>query len=232
MTNYILVGVGGTGTALAPALARYLMTRNEKSTLWLIDGDTVEATNLARQTFLPAMIGANKATAMAQILAGTDILTKDEYLGKKNIKAFIKERDIVLIAADNFPVRALIQKHAETMQNIVIINGGNEETDGSCQIFVRADGKNKTPPITHCHPEITAKGPDRAKMTCAQVADLPGGEQTIVANMMSAVQMLNMLRLYHDWLSGARENLEHELFFDLDTQRMVPQDNRGIEGWN
>ncbi len=64
----VLVGVGGTGSALAPALARlahHLRGKGTTMTLLFVDHDTVEEKNIGRQNFCPAEVGCNKAETMA-----------------------------------------------------------------------------------------------------------------------------------------------------------------------
>ena len=63
-----LVGTGGTGSALADALARILYHARQKGTdvsLTLIDPDTVEEKNIGRQRFCQAEVGWHKSTALA-----------------------------------------------------------------------------------------------------------------------------------------------------------------------
>ena len=65
---YILVGAGGTGSFLFPALLRYLESyhsnREERFTLTVIDGKEVAATKLHRQLFFGRYAGNPKATAL------------------------------------------------------------------------------------------------------------------------------------------------------------------------
>jgi PRTRC genetic system ThiF family protein len=64
----MLVGVGGTGSALAPALARlayHLRSNDVTVRLLFVDPDTVESRNVGRQQFCPAETGANKADCLA-----------------------------------------------------------------------------------------------------------------------------------------------------------------------
>lgn len=77
----MLVGVGGTGSALAPALARlayHLHTKGVTLRLLFVDHDMVESKNVGRQQFCPAEVGANKAGCLAFRLNaafGLDITT-------------------------------------------------------------------------------------------------------------------------------------------------------------
>lgn len=62
-SNIYIIGCGGVGSWLAPALAR--LTSPEQITL--IDMDTLEEKNLDRQLFKPQDIGRPKAEALAEI---------------------------------------------------------------------------------------------------------------------------------------------------------------------
>lgn len=227
-----LIGAGGTGSLLYEPLVRFLSSwhRNRDATfvLGVIDGDDVEPHNLDRQMFGGNVVGGPKAHGLTERpipnIVG-EIHALAEYLGKDNIADRIHDGDIVLIAADNYPVRSHIEKHVSTLQNATVINGGNETHDGSIQIWIRRDGKNVTPPISFLHDEIHAPGEDRAEMTCAAISQMIGGEQHIVANMMSATMMLNALRLVLD----ETEITWHEAHFDLDIGRMRPYDYRTHE---
>ena len=235
--TYVMVGAGGTGSILFPNLLRYVSAyhrnREEDFILAVIDGDTLAASNLDRQLFPGSAVGANKAEALVALHvlgAGDQVIAVPQYLGEDNIKDLMTDGDIILIAVDNYSVRAHINKRAKELDNTVVINGGNEDSDGSVQVYIRAGGVNLTPPIDHCHPEIVAKKKDdRRKLSCQQIAELPGGGQTLVANMMSATMILNTLRRYHD---GHDLGPTHEAHFDLNTMKMRPSDNRGIDGWN
>jgi PRTRC genetic system ThiF family protein len=64
----MLVGVGGTGSALAPALAGlayHLRGKGVTVKMLFVDHDTVESKNVGRQQFCPGEIGANKAGCLA-----------------------------------------------------------------------------------------------------------------------------------------------------------------------
>jgi hypothetical protein len=154
------------------------------------------------------------------------------YLGKKNIDELVRRGDIVLIAVDNYSVRALIEARVKALEDAVVINGGNELTNGSCQIYIRQAGKNVTPPLSHFHEEIKYKGTDdRAAMTCAARTKIPGGEQTIAANSMSASIMLAFLSNYHTQATKPKGMVGHEAHFDLATLAMRHEDLRGTDGW-
>lgn len=234
MKKLLLVGAGGTGSHfLAPGLT-YLKTfyGNADPNVWqfgVMDGDDVEGKNLERQLFDPSLVHLNKAKAsLYPYPSMTNLIAIPEYLGTDNISRYITEDMTVLIAVDNFPVRALIEDHCLNLNNVAVINGGNEIDTGSCQIWIRQDGKNITPPISFLHPEIRRPGIDRAELSCQQIAELPGGEQLIVTNMSSAMYMLLALMAVN-----VNEVKWTEVQFSLTSIRDTYEvDNRQIRGWN
>ena len=233
---YLLVGAGGTGSIMFDPLIRYLTAyhgnREENFIVAVIDGDEIEPHNLERQLFQNNYVGENKANALVAQYGHAALRALPEFVTDDNIAARINEGDTVLIAADNYDVRARIERHGLTLQNITVVNGGNESTDGSLQLWVRRDGKNVTPPLSFMHPEILTPSPhDPSKLDCQQRAQMPGGEQTIVANMMSATQMLNAIRSLHEWETEQRPLRWTQIFFDLQTGNARGSDMRETEGW-
>jgi PRTRC genetic system ThiF family protein len=69
LDHIVIVGVGGTGSALARLVARMLWQRGAMGqsvpTLHLIDPDVVEMKNVIRQGFAPAEVGMFKSQAIA-----------------------------------------------------------------------------------------------------------------------------------------------------------------------
>jgi PRTRC genetic system ThiF family protein len=68
VVNIVVVGLGGTGSWLAPHAARVaktLLDRGKKVRLFFIDHDIVEAANVDRQNFCQAEMGYHKARVLA-----------------------------------------------------------------------------------------------------------------------------------------------------------------------
>ena len=63
----LIIGCGGTGSALIKEFARYLSNKkhNNDVSVTLIDGDIIEEKNLDRQAFTVSDLNHNKAEAMA-----------------------------------------------------------------------------------------------------------------------------------------------------------------------
>lgn len=233
-TEYTLIGAGGTGSHfIGPGLA-YLNSwhRNEGGewNLTIIDGDSYEAKNQERQMFDPQYIGMNKAQALANAYAQYPVHALPRFVGEHELRQIMDEGSVIFLGVDNYSVRALVEKIAYDINDIVIINAGNERHTGSVQLWVRKNGENLTPPISFLHPEIKyTADDDRSGMTCMQAAQLPGGEQLIIANMAAAQHMMTALWRYH---SGTYSTGWTELQFDLQNGSVEHSDMRTIPNWN
>jgi PRTRC genetic system ThiF family protein len=69
-TRLVLIGCGGTGSWLAPSVARFARTLAEKFSkevaVCFVDPDMVEAKNIYRQNFCMAEVGYSKAVTLAK----------------------------------------------------------------------------------------------------------------------------------------------------------------------
>lgn len=233
--TYIMIGAGGTGSHfIGPALA-YLETHHrnlgENWTFAVIDGDNFDQGNLERQLFQPGMVSFNKAEAMAAMYNRYPIMPVAKFIGKEDLNQMMQDGDTVFICADNHSIRALVQERALELDNCVVINAGNEMSDGNVQLWVRENGQNMTPKLTYMHPEIVfTSAEDRAEMTCAQAAALPGGGQLILANQQAAAWMNVALWRYN---TGAWRNPGWtELQYDLAAGTVHHIDMRERRNWS
>lgn len=220
--NFVMVGAGGTGSHLFHPLLCYM---SKEDTLHIFDADHVEPKNLSRQLFYEYDLTENKANALARRFPER-VVSHATYLGEDNISSAIREHDVVLICADNMAVRRIINNHAKTLDNVAVINGGNELLTGSVQVYLRVDGENVTPPLDFFSPEFrNDTDPDMSTLSCAEIAELPGGEQTVVANNSVAALMLQALvRL--DQTVYDNEEQWTKVTFDVETGLFQPQDVR------
>lgn len=229
--RYAMIGAGGTASYLANPVLRYLNVHHGGSDpdVWqfgVIDGDQVETHNLERQQFGPETVAVNKAKALvAQFPHLSNILAVPEYVGPTNIVQFLNDGVVVFLCVDNFKVRKLVQAYCLTLDNATIINGGNERHTGSCQIFVRRNGENLTPPIDFLHPEMDVDDGDRSAMSCEEIAQLPGGEQLLATNMASGMWMLMALIKLHTEITWT------EMQFNILTGESDAVDYRDSRGW-
>lgn len=173
MTNIVVVGLGGVGSILIERLCRYLNYSGETDiTMLLVDGDKYEPKNFERQEFNTM---GNKADIKAGELETrfTNIIfdVVEEYINPDNINTIIKNGDVVFICVDNHKSRMVINNYCNTLDDVTVISGGNELTDGNAQLYVKKGGQDLTPDLCTYHPEIANpddKMPD--EMSCEELS--------------------------------------------------------------
>ena len=106
--NILLVGVGGIGgmtiELLAPALERIQKT----CTITLMDGDTVEATNLGHQRFTKSDIGKPKTEVLAQRFTDFEYVTCHSVAENLRNAEQLEGYDFILIGVDRPLPRRLV----------------------------------------------------------------------------------------------------------------------------
>lgn len=222
MKRAVIIGLGGIGSNLVEPLCRTLAYSNKEDSpkrVILIDGKAYKERNRERQRF---SVLANKADVQRDLLIPLfpelNIESKASFVDENNILVFIKENDVVFLGCDNHATRKLVSCHASTLNNVMIISGGNELYDGNVQIYLRTDGKDATPPFTFQHPEIeTPADRNPAQLSCEELAKA-GEPQLLTVNLMVAVLMLNIFML---WLLKGSVPY-HEIYFDINTGNVRP----------
>ncbi|MBP6858604.1 MAG: ThiF family adenylyltransferase [Candidatus Pacebacteria bacterium] len=217
--NIKVIGLGGIGSHLVSPLCRHIdASKGEAYQVTVIDGDNYEARNADRQEFLDV---GNKAEVTVQRMKRDfpelAIEAKPQFVTEENIFFMINAGDIVLLGVDNHATRKLVSDHCRTLDDVVLISGGNELMDGNVQIYVRRGGRSILPPITYLHPEIE-KPSDRnpAELGCEELARM-GVPQLIFTNLTAAVLMLSAFRMVCSFLSGSGKLVYSEQYFDLTT---------------
>ncbi|MGH3703229.1 MAG: ThiF family adenylyltransferase [Agromyces sp.] len=103
----LVVGAGGLGSAVVPALAG-----SGVGTIGVADFDTVELSNLPRQlSHGVADLGRSKVDSLAETVAASDpecrIVRHHERLTATNLPRILDGYDLVVDGSDNFPTRYL-----------------------------------------------------------------------------------------------------------------------------
>jgi len=171
--NITIIGLGGVGTILAERLCRYLnFSQDYESSILLADGDQYEMKNFARQEFSGMGNKAEtKANELAMKFSNITFDVFDAYINEANVAQVIKENTIVFICVDNHKSRMIINNYCKNLNDVTIVSGGNELTDGNAQLYVRKGGVDLTPDLCAYHPEIANpddKLPD--EMSCEELS--------------------------------------------------------------
>lgn len=167
VSNVIIVGCGGTGSRLIPMVAQFMKSCPAilDPFITLIDGDTVEMKNLARQNFIKPDIGRHKSEVLAERYGGAieiPIVSIPEYYQFSKYKDFrgwlqnhyqkldpnLANRSvgspIVFFAVDSMQARMEIlagimysRFRNSTWASVVpvIVDAGNENTFGQVSVY-------------------------------------------------------------------------------------------------
>ena len=131
----LIVGCGGLGAPVSLYLAAAGV-----GNLTLIDGDTVELSNLQRQiTYSENDINKNKAQCTQQRLQGINsnihITAINQALSANNAEILIKDADLVLDCTDNFATRYLINDVCK-LNDTPWLYASIYQFSGQCALFM------------------------------------------------------------------------------------------------
>jgi molybdopterin synthase sulfurylase MoeB len=130
----LVVGLGGLGCAAA----QYLTVAGVGQ-LTLVDGDTVDVSNLQRQVLHhDARIGMNKAESARQTLAVLNPNCQFEviprYLDESSVLSLVAAHDLVLDCSDNLDTRHLLNLTC-FMQKTPLVSGAAIRFEGQIAVF-------------------------------------------------------------------------------------------------
>ncbi|MDG6983815.1 MAG: molybdopterin-synthase adenylyltransferase MoeB [Nitrososphaerota archaeon] len=180
--SVLVVGVGGLGVPAAVQLAAAGVGR-----IGLLDGDTVEASNLQRQfIFSEADVGRKKAEAAAerlrQVNPNVRVASYDVRLGSDNALDFIGEYDVVIDATDNLPSRYLISD-ACVMLSKPDVYASAQAFDGQVSVFY--------PPLGPCYRCVyPAPPPPESVRSCEET-----GVMSAVPSVLGTLQAVQAVAL-------------------------------------
>ena len=130
----LVVGAGGLGVPVC----QYLNAMGV-GTLGIVDGDTVDRTNLHRQTaYLPEDQGKPKVSVLKEVLEkqnpATQIKAYQMFLGPSNALELLAAYDLVVDATDRIPTRYLLDD-ACVIRDIPWIYGALHGFEGQLSVF-------------------------------------------------------------------------------------------------
>jgi len=184
----IVVGCGGTGSALLYFLSRFLFNLNKNVLVTLVDGDTVEAKNVTRQSFVPGDIGENKARVLSNRylnLLGLQMSYSDKYIETSDdLWDLIYNNRIPIIVGclDNTLVRFHLNECFKKLYVGAYLDAGNAEHHGQVVFGLKYQKNDVLQSVGYYFPElIVPESQEGYTMSCADL-----GDQTMSANMLSA----------------------------------------------
>jgi len=213
-----VIGAGGIGGHLIEPLSRYLSYSEDYSEITVIDGDKYEDRNKERQRFSECENKAEHTVSiMKEEFPKVHFRAKGEYVTEDNVITTIRENDVVLLCVDNHATRKLVSDRCSELDNVTLISGGNNYTDGDVINYIRKNGKNVTKPLTDL-PEI-AKPDDKNPGTLTDAERL-GCEQEAQTNPQLLFMNLDiaslMLSCYYAQEQGSLNT--GRVFSDIKTQ--------------
>lgn len=183
VSNVIIVGCGGTGSRLIPMVAQFMKSCPAilDPFITLIDGDTVEMKNLARQNFIKPDVGRHKSEVLAERYGAAieiPIVSIPEYYRYNQSRDFrgwlqnhyskldpnLANRSvgspIVFFAVDSMQARMEIlagilysRFRNSTWASVIpiIVDAGNENTFGQVSVYHAAVVPNDSNYLHHRH---------------------------------------------------------------------------------
>lgn len=218
-----VIGAGGIGGHLIEPLARYLSYTEDNCEITIIDGDKYEERNKERQRFKECDNKAEQTVAMLkEEFPKVHFRAKGEYVTDDNIITTIREDDTVFLCVDNHATRKLVSDRCEELDNVTLISGGNDYTDGNVILYRRRNGQDVGRPPTKMYRSIAEpqdKNPgrltDEERLGCQREAQ--ANPQLLFANLAIASTMLNC---YYAAEQG-KANFE-QVYIDILTQCSRP----------
>lgn len=183
-SKVLIVGLGGLGNPNAQYLAA-----SGIGSLYLSDGDTIELTNLPRQTlFNEKVIGENKADIAQQKLTeqypDIDIEAIDEMIDDELAQYYIPQVDLVIDCTDNIAARYLLNKHCRETKTPLII-GAATGFNGQCLVI------DPRLPESACYQCLFPESKKAPSQNCSMLGIL-GPVLAIIAGMQS-LQAIKLL---------------------------------------
>ena len=132
-----------------------------------------------------------------------------------------RDMPVIFLCVDNAKTRYEVSKYAETFNDILVINGGNEKTWGQVTVYERRDGIALDPNLPDLFPNVKADTdlrPDEVD-PCTHIA--PKHDQVADTNEIVAVFMR---KLFSIWIRGGlnvfgphKTDRRNDFIIDLET---------------
>ncbi|MBI4689136.1 MAG: molybdopterin-synthase adenylyltransferase MoeB [Nitrospirae bacterium] len=178
-----IVGAGGLGCPVG-----YYLAAAGVGTIGIVDGDTVELSNLQRQiahsTKTLGMYKIDSAKATFESLnPDVKIIGIKERISKDNIFDLIKDYDVVVDGSDNFPTRYLVND-ACVMAKKSLVSGAILKFEGHVTTIVPGEG--------HCYRCLFEEMPPPGLVPSCQEAGVIGAIPGVVGSLQ-AIEVVKLI---------------------------------------
>lgn len=223
--RYVVIGLGGVGGLLLRLLVPFLYHEEPDALVLAVDGDHYEERNRARMWF--HRLGP-KAEVLAEELAGVygdrvTLLPVAHYVSPQRARWLIQEDDVVFCLPDNHATRRVVERRCRRLRRVALFSGGNDGVEGdktgtfgNVQIYLRADGRDLTNPLSAFHPEI-ARPADRLPQAAGCGAIAASAPQLLFTNASVASAIAGA---FYAWRRGSLDY--EEAYLDVESGRQVP----------
>ena len=210
--SVLIIGAGGLGSPASLYLAGAGIGR-----IGIVDGDTVNPTNLHRQILYDeSKCGMNKAECAAERLrslnSGITVTPYPFMLDKDNAMKLISGYDIVIDGCDNFPTRYLVSDICERLGKPYVY-GAVSDTSGFVSVLcLKAPAKGRMWTYRDLFPEGPSAG-ELSAVSKAVLGPVPG-----ITGCCQAAEAIKLIcgigtslcgRLWiYDALSGTSDTVE------------------------
>jgi len=220
--RFIVVGAGGTGSFVVPALARLIyelkQQQNKSAEMLVVDPDIVEASNIPRSNFCFAEIGRYKAQTLAGrvttawgIEAGFSCESFDPDKHLKSSNGDYRTLTFIVGCVDNYLARREIHRALDEFRGygdasrLWWIDGGNGKTSGQVllgsttkplkpeQYFTGTSICRALPAPSLQHPDLLQPEKVETKSYTSCPERVRLGEQGLNVNQRVAIEMAEML---------------------------------------
>lgn len=220
--RFIVVGGGGTGSFVVPAIARLIyelkQQQSKSAEMLIVDPDVVEANNIPRSNFCFAEVGRFKAQTLAERVAAAwgvetgfscERFNAEKHL--KNSNSNYRSLNIIVGCVDNYLARREIHKALDEFRGygeqsrIWWIDGGNGRSSGQVllgsttkhlkpnQYFTGTSICRALPAPSLQHPDLLEPEPKSHLRNVSCPERIRLGEQGLHINQRVAVEMAYML---------------------------------------
>lgn len=188
-----VIGAGGIGSPVIQYLAAAGV-----GTLTLVDDDSVDLSNLQRQTlFGDGDVGAPKVAAaqaaVARLNPGVTVHATPVRIDAANAAAILSGHDVVVDGCDNFATRLAVADACLTAR-IPLVSAAVAQFEGQLAVY---RGWEPTLPCYRC---LVGGDPDRAEASCAEAGVL--GALTGVIGSLAALEAIRSIVPFGDDPAG------------------------------